>query len=447
MLNAPGIALTCMSYQEHRGKETSGIAIGGGCQRRINVVKGLGGPADIVDPGVVGALGGSHVIGHGRYCTSGISSPLGAHPFHKGDIAFAHNGQINNTEELLGRLPRGTHLDFGSDTEIVAAMFAATQGDLFTRISTVCEQLQGAYTFALITDDGTIVVVRDPYGIRPASVGEWSYEDRRVVFAASETTAFTNPQIGATILDDVAPGEVMFIHPDLNVERRRFAAPCRRASCIFEMIYFAQPDSEFFGVPCFDFRVALGMETAREMGLEDDGNSIVVPVMKSGLCGGIGVSRQSGILYHPMLIARGDKRSFLQPGQGLRDLTVTGKHKAVRVKGGMRIIVVDDSVVRGTTGGPIADLVWSFGPSQVEMAIPCPQFRHKCVYGIDTRSGDELLSVRMGGDVSRMARELGVSRLHFLTMEGFFNVIRSFGWNPEDFCMACFNGDYPIPAG
>lgn len=446
-LSAAGLVYGMLALLQNRAEEAAGIAISGGCHEELLVAKGGGKVYQVFPDHIVPLLRGRSGIGHVRYSTNGGSNPKGAHPFLKGDVAVAHNGNLINTEELRQKLPRDANLEFGSDTEIIAEMIGRAKGDLYERIVQVCPQLKGSYTLTALDAHGTVAIARDPNGIRPGMLGRWVSENgaHEAVLAASESTPITH--IGGQLLPDVAPGEVVLVHPDRCVERRQFASCTRCAFCIFEQIYFARPTSSFFGVSCFEFRKALGAELLREMGLDSDPNTVVMPILNSGLGGARGFAEAGGIRYDPAIINTGlAGRTFILPEQLMREMGVNAKHIMVDQPPGLTYVIIDDSIVRGTTLLPIIRLIRRYAPKRIIVAIPCPPFMHRCMYGIDTPSDEELIANRLHGEIDLIRQEIGADSLHYLSLGGLHNVVRSFGWDPKNFCMACFDGDYPVAA-
>ncbi len=442
-LSAATLVLGMLEMQTNRGDDAAGIAISGGCEpNELRVVKGQGSPEEVFSERMRTLLLGRASIGHVRYPTSAGSGEAGAHPFHVGDIALAHNGNITNVDDLQGMLVPGTEkeMEFGSDTEYVAALLAQAKGTLHERITSVCTKLEGSYSLCILQSGGVVAYVRDPHGIRPLYTGHIEIDGRTAFLAASETCAIES--VGGTVDGEVEPGEVVYVHPDGTVQRERFA-PADPDNCIFEFIYFQRAFSKFRGVTCLDFRKALGAQLAREVGLLPDSDARVVPVLNSGLGGALGLYRESGIEYDPFLINVGKRRTFLQPLQSMRVASVWSKHVPCRTEPGLRLLVVDDSIVRGTTIGPVVEVLRRNNPSSVEVFIPCPMFYCRCNLGIDTPTNEELIAHRLKGDVEAIRKEIGADKLHFLSLEGLDEVIRSFGWDPEDFCKACFDGNYP----
>jgi len=442
-LMAPAVTHSMLTILQNRGDQTSGLAISGGCQpHEVIVVKGAGSPEQVIPPHMVPLLRGHACIGHNRYATVAGSNSAGAHPFHFRDLAVCHNGQVNNVDKLKAELMRGTNLAIGSDTEVIAALLGQMNGSLSDRLTAVCNMLKGSYVLTVLQSGGTIAIARDPGGNRPVSEGYIETDASPCYLAASETCAIE--MVGGTVTGEIAPGEIRFIYPDRSTDSLRFA-PEKPCHCIFELIYFQRPMSEFRGVSCLKFRIALGAELARENGLSADDNAYVVPVLNSGLGGAMGLASESRIEYYPLLINTGlVARTFIMPSQQMRAGGVDLKHFPARTKEGQRYHVVDDSIVRGTTIGPMVSMLRRNNPESIDVWIPCPMFMHRCVYGIDTPTDEELIANRMGGDVGAICNEIGADSLRFLSLEGLNRVIASFGWEPNHFCKACFDGNYPV---
>jgi len=444
-LTAPRIVHKMLRVLQNRGNQEAGIAISGGCQTNdLIVCKGPGRPDDVFNPNAQQLLRGRASIGHARYATSGNKGSEGAHPFKFGDVAVCHNGNVVNTKELKKKLAKNTELTIGSDTEIIAALIAQAKGSLHKRITSVCSQLKGSYVLSVLQAGGTIAVARDPQGIRPAHVGQIKLGGKKFChLVASETCAIE--MVGGKVVGEIEPGTVQYFFPDNTTKVRRFAAKRKHAHCIFELIYFTRPMAEFNQVSSYTFDQALGRALARQMKLNADPNAIVIPVLKSGLCGALGLAQESGIKYDPILIDTGlSNRTFMERFQFERVNGNQLKHFPVRTPAGLRYIIVDDSIVRGTAGKSIIEVLRRNNPKSIELAIPCPMFVKRCRWGIDTATDKELIAYRHKGNITAIRKELGADALHYLTLENLKGVVAEFGWDPDEFCYECFGGKSPI---
>jgi amidophosphoribosyltransferase len=366
---------------QHRGQESAGIATGDG--ERIRVSRGMGLVADAFTEPVLESLAGHIAIGHTRYSTTGESSVANAQPFvidcAHGQIAIAHNGNLVNARELRDRLVRdGSIFQTSSDTEVVLHLYARSreqtiEGALIEAIG----QVSGAFSFVLLTKD-RLIAARDPHGFRPLALGRLG--DAYVV--CSETCALD--LIGATYVRDVEPGEVLVVS-DGGVRSIRPFPPAASAHCIFEHVYFARPDSYVFGKSVNQVRTEMGRILARESRVDAD---VVSPIPDSGVCAAQGFAEASGISMEMGLIRNHYiGRTFIQPQQAIRHLSVKIKLNPVRsVLEGKRVVLVDDSIVRGTTSRKIVKMVRAAGAREVHMRISCPPTISPCFYGVDTPS-------------------------------------------------------------
>ena len=418
---------------QHRGQESAGIAsVQNG---HIMTVRDLGLVSQVFDQQKLNALKGDMAIGHVRYSTTGSSAWENAQPVHRSDrreLALAHNGNLINAVELHAELrERGVSFRSTSDSEIIAALLSTHEAErIEDAVADVLPRLQGAFSTVVMTREG-VVAFRDPAGLRPLSLGRLG--DRFCV--ASETCAFD--LIGATHVRDVQPGELVSM-TEGGLEQKTVVRSERRAFCIFEHIYFARPDSRLEGNRTQVSRRKMGEILWREAPIDAD---VIIPVPDSGNPAAAGYSRASGIPRDDGLIKnRYVARTFIQPGQELRKHGLRMKFNPLpEVVGGKRIVVVDDSIVRGNTTRQIVQMLRDAGASQVHMRISAPPIRHPCHYGIDMSTSEEM--VAHGRTVEEIAAELGCDSLAYLSLEGVYEAIRS---TRSTHCDACFTGEYPL---
>ncbi len=420
---------------QHRGQESAGIAVSNG--RRISMHKEMGLVAQVFDEGKLYPLQGHLAIGHTRYSTTGSSKLLNAQPFvvesALGPLAVGHNGNLTNAHDLRQELlQRGVGLSSTSDSEVITQMLAGGEGrgwDEKLRVFMV--RAQGAYCLTVLTSD-QLYAVRDPWGLHPLCIGRLG-ETGWVV--ASETCALAT--IGATFVREIEPGEIVAIGADGPRTVARMPAPAR-ALCLFEYIYFARPDSTVDGQTLHAARVAQGRELAREAPAEAD---IVIPVPDSAVPAAIGYAQASGIPYSEGLIKnRYIGRTFIQPDDQLRKVGIQLKfNPLVDNLQGRRVVLIDDSIVRGNTSGPIVRLLRDAGAREVHMRVSSPPIRHPCFLGVDMATYPELIAHRMS--VEEIRDHLGVDSLAYLSLDG---LIRATGHADAGFCQGCFTGRYPV---
>ncbi|WP_029214778.1 amidophosphoribosyltransferase [Kallotenue papyrolyticum] len=421
---------------QHRGQESAGIAVCDG--RRIVTHKDMGLVAQIFDEASLAPLRGHSAIGHTRYSTTGSSQIANAQPYtmesYLGPLALAHNGNLTNAAELrLQVLKRGAGLTSSSDSEVAALTLLGGEGpDWVERITEFMERAEGAYCLVILTREA-LYAVRDPLGLRPLCLGHLG-ESGWVV--ASESCALST--IGAEYVREVRPGEALMIDargPRTIVER---PAP-RPALCLFEYIYFARPDSLLQDQLIHSVRMELGRELAREAPARAD---IVMGVPDSATPAAIGYAQESGLPYTEGLIKnRYIGRTFIQPDDRLRKQGVKLKFNPLAsTLRGKRVVLVDDSIVRGNTSGPIVRLLREAGATEVHVRVSSPPIRHPCFMGVDMATYPELIAHRMS--VEEICRYIGADSLAYLSFEG---LLRATGRDPESFCGACFTGKYPIP--
>ena len=426
---------------QHRGQEAAGIVAYDGEQ--FNAHRGTGQVSDnFSSKEVIERLRGHAAIGHVRYATTGEVAMRNVQPlfadFEFGGLAICHNGNLTNSYRLRQRLVhRGSLFQSTSDTEVIIHLIATSLKEtVVDRLIDALRQIQGAYSLAALSQDG-IIGVRDPLGVRPLVLGRLG----EAWILASETCALDI--IGADFVRDIEPGEIVMIGPGGIKSMLPFGIQdCR--FCVFEHIYFARPDSVVEGVSVYEARKRIGRELARESHVDAD---IVVPVPDLGVPAALGYSRESGIPFELGIIRNHYVgRTFIEPTDQIRHLGVRLKHNASRANlSGKRVILVDDSIVRGTTSIKIVEMVRRAGAREVHMRISSPPTSYPCFYGIATPARDELLAARY--DVAKMAEYIGVDSLAFLSIDGLYRAMGEPRRDPlaPRFCDACFTGDYPIP--
>lgn len=419
---------------QHRGQESAGIAVSNG--HRIDLKKGMGLVSEVIDKYDIKALRGNIAMGHVRYSTTGESGPINAQPlvFHclTGMIALAHNGNLTNTVELRKRLATyGSVFQSTSDTEIVANLLARySQDKLEDALAKCMIDMKGAFALIIMTED-KLIGVRDPMGIRPLCVGEL---DGNYVLA-SESAALDT--IDAKFIRDVKPGEIVVIDSSGLSSLHVINSP-RNAHCIFEYVYFARPDSTIDGINVYLARREMGRQLARECNIDAD---IVISVPDSGTAAALGYAEEAGLPFEEGLMKnRYVGRTFIQPTQQMRELGVKIKLNANKdVVAGKRVIMVDDSIVRGTTSKKIVNLLREAGATEVHLVISSPPTKYPCYYGIDTSRREELIANTM--EIEQIGGYIGADSLHYISLEGMFKALKNEG---DFFCAACFSGNYPI---
>ena len=420
---------------QHRGQESAGIVTSDETSLRVHL--GMGLVQEIFGEEVLARLPGVHAIGHVRYSTTGSSVLKNAQPFYAdtvhGAIAIAHNGNLVNAAGLRRDLEsRGSIFQTTNDTEVIAHLYARSRKEkLLDRLVDALKQVQGAYSLVLLVEK-RLIAIRDPHGFRPLVLGK--VKDSYVV--ASETCALD--LIEGEYIREVEPGEVIMISSKGLESFRPFpAVPPKQ--CIFEHIYFARPDSVIFGRQVYHVREAFGRELAREHPVDAD---VVVPVPDSGMVAALGYSEESGIPLAMGLIRNHYVgRTFIEPEQSIRHFGVKLKLNAVRgVLQGKRAVVVDDSIVRGTTSRKLVKMVREAGAREVHMRISSPPTCHPCYFGIDTPTRKELIA--SSHTVGEIARFLTADSLGYLGREG---LKKATGYGPYVYCDACFTGNYPMP--
>src|SRR6476661_276815 len=418
---------------QHRGQESAGIASADGT--RVVVSKDMGYVADIFDSARLATLTGESAIGHTRYSTAGESGLTNAQPIlidcAHGQIAIAHNGNLVNAQELRDHLVRlGSIFQTSSDTEVILHLYARSRaGTIEDALVESIQQVRGAFSLVLLTPD-RMIAVRDPHGFRPLALGKLG--DAWV--ACSETCAMD--LIGATYVRDVEPGEVVVIGPQGMRSIRPFL-PERLSHCVFEHVYFSRPDSYVFGKSVNEVRTNMGRILAREAPMDAD---VVVPIPDSGVCAAVGFAEQSGIPMRIGLIRNHYVgRTFIQPQQSIRHFGVRVKLNPVRsIIEGKRVVLVDDSIVRGTTSRKIVRMVRSAGAREVHIRISCPPTISPCYYGVDTPSENELIAAN--NTVDQIRQYVEADSLAYLSLPGLRASIQD---SDGKFCYACYTGEYP----
>jgi len=442
---APGEDVARITYfglyaLQHRGQESAGIATADGAAA-LHAHREMGLVAQAFTEDDLAALPGHIAIGHTRYSTTGSSRIENAQPFvvegADGGLALGHNGNLTNSLSLRARLlGAGRALTGTSDTELIAHLLAAAPGGTYVaKLQHVMPQLEGAYSLVLLTPNA-LIGVRDPNGVRPLSIGR--LHDHWVL--ASETCALDT--IGAESVRDVAPGEIIVIDGDGPGGLHAYVgqASIKSAACLFEYIYFARPDSTINGRSLYLARQRMGERLAREFPVAAD---LVIGVPDSATPAAAGYAAARGLPYAEGLIKnRYIGRTFIQPDQRLRQLGVKMKYNALgAVLEGKRVVMIDDSIVRGTTVRPLVKLLRDAGAREVHLGVSSPPFRHPCYLGLDVAQRSELIAARLP-DEAAIAREVGVDSLHYLSLEG---LVRAIALPSETFCVGCFTGRYPVP--
>jgi amidophosphoribosyltransferase len=419
---------------QHRGQESAGIATAN--RKRISNITGMGRVSYVFNEESLSRLTGHIAIGHNRYSTAGSSRASNAQPIVVGNgsdtIAIAHNGNIINAEHLYRELTdKGYTFQGTTDSEVIANLILSSPDRNWKdRIRYAMRRLQGAYSLVILTPS-ELYAVRDPFGVRPLSLGR--VDSGWVV--ASETCALDH--IGAGFERAVEPGEIVLINQ--NGMSSYPGQPGRRGACIFEYIYFARPDSVLNGRLLYPVRQAMGMGLAREHPVDAD---LVMGVPDSATAAGTGFARESGIpVVEGLVKNRYVGRTFIEPDQRMRDLGVKLKFNPLPlILDGERVVVVDDSIVRGTTTPSVVKLLRKAGAREVHMRICAPPIRYPCFFGVDMATRRELIAAQKS--IPEICEFIGADSLGYLSIEGLIKAVDL----PKDiFCLACFTGDYPIP--
>jgi len=420
---------------QHRGQEAAGIAVSDGVTARLH--KDVGLVAQVFSPQNLAPLQGHYAIGHTRYSTTGSSSARNAQPFLvetlHGPLAVAHNGNLINTQALrTDLLRRGVGLSSSSDSEAIIMALAGAPGDTWeARIEHAMAEWRGAYSLVILTRE-SVFAVRDPWGFRPLSVGRLPGGGHA---AASETGALRT--LGCEAIREVKPGEIVTLSNNALRVRQALPAAPHLARCTFEHIYFSRPDSFWDGLHVHQVRQQLGEALAREAPVPAD---VVIPVPDSSVPAAIGYARVAGVPYNDGYIKnRYIGRTFIQPTDSLRRQGVALKYNALEENlRGQRVVVIDDSIVRGNTAGPLVKLVRDAGAREVHLRITCPPIAHPCFMGVDMGRYDELIA--HAHTLDEMREHFDCDTLHFLSLEG---MMRAIG-RTAGYCNACFTGIYPL---
>jgi amidophosphoribosyltransferase len=437
---AANLAYLGLYALQHRGQESAGIVSSAGGE--LHAHRAMGEVEEIFVPGVLAQLPGDMAIGHTRYSTAGDKALLNAQPImvdcNKGKIALGHNGNLTNAAEWRRKLEhRGSIFQTNSDTEVIVHLIARSQArNLSGALGDALNQVEGAYSLLVLTPD-ELYAVRDPRGFRPLVLGKLPAADGHpeTWMVASETCAFD--LLNAQYVREIEPGEMVRISKS-GIESIHFAPEKPHQHCIFEHVYFARPDSIIFGRSVNASREALGRVLAREHPVAAD---IVVPVPDSGVPAAVGYSLESKIPFHLGLIRNHYiGRTFIEPSQAIRNFGVKLKLNPVRgLIEGQRVILVDDSIVRGTTSRKIVRMVRSAGASEVHLRISCPPTIAPCYYGVDTPNKSELIAAN--ASVEEIRQYIEADSLSYLSLEGLERACD--GGEGNHYCTACYTGEYP----
>ncbi len=420
---------------QHRGQEAAGMCTRDG--RTLHLYKGQGHVADVFDQATLDSLPGDAAIGHTRYSTTGGNVASAAHPFlvkgRFGQLALCHNGNLTNTESLRDQLiQEGQVFSSPSDSEVILALInRAKAKDLTEAIVEALKQVEGAYSLLILSED-RLIAARDPHGFRPLALGKLN----GTFVLSSETTAFD--LLGAEYVREVDPGELLVLGP----EGARSFFPMERVRakpCVFEHIYFARPDSLVFSQSVLSTRRAMGRLLARRHPIEAD---YVIPVPDSGVHAALGYAEGSGIPFEFGLIRNHYVgRTFIEPKQSIRSFGVKVKlNPAKELLRGKRVVLVDDSLVRGTTSRKIVQMVRQAGATEIHLRISSPPTTHSCFYGIDTPTRDQLIASHQS--VEEIGQFIGADSLGYLTLEDLQASMKDS--DGQGFCYACFTGNYPV---
>ena len=421
---------------QHRGQEASGIVAGDGEQFCIQ--KGMGLVADIFHKSVLAKLPGHMAIGHNRYSTTGGNDLKNVQPltvnFALGNLALAHNGNLINAQMLRYELEAyGAIFQSTSDSEVIIHLIAHSRaGSFLSRVVDALSQVRGAFSVVLMTDNG-LIAARDPYGLRPLCIGRL----RSSWIVASETCAFD--LLDAEYVREVEPGELIVIS-DQGLESHHPFPKTAPAMCVFEYVYFARPDSRIFGADAvYATRKALGRQLAQESWVPAD---VVIPVPDSGVPAALGYAEGAGVPFEAGLIRNHYVgRTFIEPEQSIRHFGVKVKLNAVpEVLSGKRVVVIDDSLVRGTTSRKIVKMIRQAGAKEVHMRISSPPIISPCFYGIDTPTKKELIA--SDHSIEEIRKYITADSLAYLSLDG---MLKSAPKTPDQYCTACFTERYPIP--
>jgi amidophosphoribosyltransferase len=417
---------------QHRGQESAGISVGDG--ERLSVHREMGLIGGIFDESILGGMHGFTAVGHTRYSTSGSSAVCNAQPFviasDAGEFTFAHNGNLTNAGDLAARFPADTTFDANSDSEILAKTIALAPGSMTEKIRYAMSIAEGAYSIVMQTAD-TIYAFRDPWGVRPLCIGTYGDDGYMI---ASESCALAT--VGAHYLREIEAGEIVVIN-ESGIRTERVEAEKPPALCMFEYIYFARPDSVLSGRSIYMARYEMGRALAREHPAEAD---VVMAIPDSAIPGGIGYAAESGLPYVEGLIKnRYIGRTFISPDQKMRSQGVQLKfNPIVENLRGQRVVVVDDSIVRGTTTPRIVSLLRDAGAREVHLRITSPPIMHPCYLGVDMATYAELIAANL--TVEQICEKVGADSLGYLSKE---RLVEATGRERGNFCLGCLTGEYP----
>lgn len=423
---------------QHRGQEAAGMAVADG--QVIMMHKGIGFVSRVFTPETMAELKGHYAIGHTRYSTTGSSSLRNAQPFMietiHGPLALAHNGNLVNSAELRHELmQQGVGFSSSSDTEVMTMMLARNGGATWEeRIKTAMKKWVGAYSLVILTRD-CVYAVRDPWGFRPLCIGMLPSGGHAV---ASETGALQT--LGCEAIRDVKPGEVVSLSNNALKVMQAVKPEQPSAMCVFEHIYFARPDQTWDGINVHHVRQRLGEELAREVAGRFEAD-VVIPVPDSSVPAAIGFSRVTGIPYNDGFIKnRYVGRTFIEPTDSLRKRGVALKFNVINENvRNKRVVMIDDSIVRGNTTGPLIKLLKNAGAKEVHVAITCPPIAHPCFMGVDMGGYEDLIAHKR--TVDEIREYVGADSLYYLSVDGMMKAVQ----RKDGFCQACFTGQYPIP--
>ena len=436
---AANLAYLSLHALQHRGQESAGIATSDG--RGVTCHKSMGLVAEIFTPEVVGSLSGHMAIGHTRYSTAGDTVLGNAQPFYvmcnKGPIAVAYNGNITNAGEIRRELERdGSIFQATSDTEVILHLIAhSREKTLRGALREALLQLDGAFSLVFLSRD-QMIVARDPHGFRPMAMGLMELAGGKMCYCfASETCAFD--LIGAVHMNDVEPGEMVIVGPE-GMTRQRYTVAKAPAHCVFEHVYFSRPDSIVFGRSVQDSRELMGRLLALEHHVDAD---VVVPVPDSGVAAALGYADESGIPFrHALIRNHYVGRTFIEPSQAIRDFGVKLKLNPVRhLLAGKRVILVDDSIVRGTTSRKIVRMVRNAGAREVHLRISCPPTIAPCYYGVDTPRKQELIASH--NSVAEIKKHVEADSIGYLSLSALRKAVDD--EEKLEYCYSCYTGKYP----
>ncbi len=444
--SADSAALTALGLHalQHRGQEATGIVAYDG--RRFNMHRGLGLVGDnFSDAKTIASLPGFSALGHNRYATTGDTALRNVQPLYAdfafGGMAVAHNGNLTNAQALRRALVnRGCLFQSSTDSEVFVHLIAISlYTNVIDRLIDALKQVMGAYSLISLSNEA-LIGARDPLGVRPLLLGRIGAGANPTWVLTSETCALDI--IGAEFVRDIEPGEIVVINNG-GVRSIKPFTPHSSRFCVFEYIYFARPDSVVEGTPVYLSRKAIGAQLARESAIDAD---VVVPVPDSGVPAAMGFAQEANIPFELGIIRNHYVgRTFIEPTDHIRHLGVKMKHSANKpVIEGKRVVLVDDSIVRGTTSRKIVEMVRAAGATEVHMRISSPPTTHSCFYGIDTPERGKLLAARL--NVEQMAKEIGADSLAFISIDGLYQALGKKERNASQpqYCDACFTGDYPI---